>query len=139
MLDLTAWVNKAAPHCDYPVEQEANLDDAQNTRSFPSVSLVPGRDQVQHAGMHPNVKHEVTSEVMLVTAISRGSRDGDDSDELNGIRLTVLSQFINWQPPGADNVVLWQGGQLLKLNNQSIFWVDVLSIEHTFKKVEETL
>jgi len=132
MLDLTAWVDKSQPHCTCQIDLATDLDDAKNTRRFPSVQLVPGRDQVEHAGMHPTVKHTVTSEVLVVTAISRSRRDQENSNELVSTRKSVVGPLINWQPPGANDVILWGGGQLLKLNNQAIFWVDVLSVEHDF-------
>lgn len=139
MLSLAPWLERLdALPAPAPIELAADLKTAQSTRRMPGLLLVPGRDRVTHQAMHPNTRHRVSTEVMLVSAIARHGRAqfGHGKDQLSELREPVLDSLINWLPPGAEIAVRWNGGQLLALNDHALFWVDVLTTDYWWRAKE---
>jgi len=133
MLNLVSWQERlSALPAPAPVSLAADVEAAQATRQVPALLLVPGRDTVSHAGMHPRIRHRVRSEVLLISAVSRRNRPqaGEASDALATLRQPVLRSLINWLPPGCDVAVTWQGGRLLAMASHALFWVDVLATDY---------
>lgn len=132
MLDLEPWANHLEGKAPCVVEIAADVQEALKSRAFPSVLLVPMREKVAHAELTSGARHRVTAEVMLITAVSRSHRRfaGSSRDQLNALRRPLLQALINWMPPAADIEVRWQSGELLNLDAQALFWVDVMTTEY---------
>ncbi|MEX2475064.1 hypothetical protein [Marinobacter sp.] len=132
MLNLEPWADRLKDAAPCVVDIAADVDEALKSRAFPTVILVPMRERVAHAGLSGTTRHKVTAEVMLVTAVSRSHRRfaAESRDQLNALRKPLLTQLINWLPPEADIEVQWTGGELLNLNAQALFWVDVMTTEY---------
>lgn len=132
MLNLEPWAARLADAAPCPVEIAADVEEAMKSRAFPSVLLVPMREKVSHSQLSSGARHRVRAEVMLISAVSSSQRrfGGEARDQLNAIRTPLLQALINWMPPESDVEVHWQGGELLKLNAQALFWVDVLTTEY---------
>lgn len=132
MLNLEPWAERIKSDAPCVVEIAADVDEALKAQASPSVLLVPMREKVSHTELSGMTRHRVKAEVMLITAVSRSQRRfaGTSRDQLNALRKPLLQQLINWLPPDSDIEVHWQGGELLKMNAQALFWVDVLTTEY---------
>lgn len=132
MLDLKAWVDRLTGYI--PCEPQLILDDeqAKNVRGYPCVLISPGQEQVAHSETSAMVRHRVTSEVLIVYGVAKSARGHGElsRDALHEIRKPVLERLLNWTPPGADTPVIWMGGELLQLNNQGLYWADVLTTDY---------
>ena len=144
MLSLTPWRDRLNAIDGLPaVQLAADVEAVQNTPHFPSMMLVLGRDTVSHGPMSNQARHQVKTEVLLVTGIARRNQPlgpvatGSD-DALAKMREPALQALINWMPPGADIPVKWQRGQLLALKSNALFWADVLTAEYWWPLKETT-
>lgn len=132
MLNLEPWAERLEGKAPCAVEIAADVQEALKSRAFPSVLLVPMREKVTHTELSSGARHRIQAEVMLISAVARSHRRfaGSSRDQLNALRQPLLSELINWLPPGSDVEVRWQSGELLNMNAQALFWVDVLTTEY---------
>jgi hypothetical protein len=132
MLNLEPWADRLKDVAPCAVEIAADVGEAMKSRAFPAVLLVPAREKVSHAALSGLTRHKVNAEVMLITAVSRSHRRfaAQSRDQLNALRKPLLESLINWLPPESDIEVQWQGGELLNLDAQALFWVDVMTTEY---------
>lgn len=133
MLDLQAFATRISTP-DLTAQLAVSVDTAQQTRKLPSMVVVPGRDKVitQPLSQGAGARHRVAVEIMVVTGVQRGNEVLGEAmkDQLKALREPMLRQLINWLPDGADVEVHWQGGQLLSLTNNALFWVDAFKTEY---------
>lgn len=131
MLDLAEWAERISTPTQGAV-LAADVDAAQQSRTLPSVVLVPGRDTVVSAPLSAGARHRIATEVLVVTGIRRGNQALGEKmvDELRQLRQPTLARLINWLPEGADIEVSWQGGRLLSLTSTALYWVDVFKTEY---------
>jgi len=150
MLNLQPWAERLEFAAPCPVEVAADVEEALKSRAFPSVLLIPMSEQVSHAELTGTTRHRVATQVMLVSAVSRSNRrfGGASRDQLNVLRRPLVHTLINWIPPpfGVESTswyeyfslpvlvpagpVGWLGGELLNLDAQALFWVDIFKIEY---------
>lgn len=133
MLDLQAVAARISTPT-LAAQLAVSADAAQQVRILPSMVVVPGRDKVvtQPLSQGAGARHRVATEVMVVTAVQRGNQVLGDAarDQLKTLREPMLQQLINWLPEGADVEMYWQGGQLLSLTSNALFWVDAFKTEY---------
>lgn len=133
MLILTEWVDRLAPVIR-SVDLAVNVDAAQQVRSLPNVSVIPGREMVKTAPRSVGAadEHRVAAEVLVVTGVKRGNQPlgGPLVDQLRDLRQPMLQELIGWLPTGMDIEVAWQGGRLLSLTTAALFWVDAFKTEY---------
>jgi len=132
MLNLEPWADRLKTVAPCDVEIAGDVNEALKSRAFPSVLLVPGREKVTHTELSGFTRHRVLAEVMVISAVSRSHRRfaGESRDQLSELRKPLLKELINWLPPEAEIEVKWQGGELLNLNAQALFWADVMTTEY---------
>lgn len=133
MLDLQAVAERIST-TTLTAQLAVSADAAQQVRVLPSMVVVPGRDKVvtQPLSQGAGARHRVATEVMVVTAVQRGNQVLGEvaRDQLKTLREPMLQQLINWLPEGADIEMYWQGGQLLSLTSNALFWVDAFKTEY---------
>jgi len=133
MLDLQAVANRISTQT-LTAQLAVSADAAQQVRTLPSMVVVPGRDKVvtQPLSQGAGARHWVASELLVVTGVLRGNQvlGKDARDQLKTLREPMLQQLINWLPEGADLEMYWQGGQLLSLTSNALFWVDAFKTEY---------
>src|SRR5690554_7626247 len=133
MLNLADWVDRISTPTNKAV-MAADVDAAQQARKLPAVIVVPGRETVATAPLSVGggARHRIVAEVLVVTAVARGNQPLGASmvDELKALRQPILQQLIDWLPAGSDTEVAWQGGQLMSLKSNAIYWVDAFKTEY---------
>ncbi|NWO05375.1 MAG: hypothetical protein HLX50_06650 [Alteromonadaceae bacterium] len=132
MLNLEPWAKRLEGAAPCPVEIAADVQEALTSRASAAVLLVPMRENVTHSELSDGARHRIRAEVGLITSVSRSKRrfSGASRDQLNALRQPLLQELINWMPPASDIEVRWQSGELLNMDAQSLFWVDVLTTEY---------
>ncbi len=133
MLNLADWVTRISTSTTKAV-MAADVDAAQQSRRLPAVIVVPGRETVVTAPLSAGAgsRHRIIAEVLVVTAVPRGNQPLGEKmvDELKVLREPTLQQLINWLPAGSDIEVAWQGGQLMSLKSNALYWVDAFKTEY---------
>lgn len=133
MLNLADWVARISTPAARAV-MAADVDAAQQSRTLPAVVVVPGRETVATAPLSAGAgaRHSIVAEVLVVTAVQRSNQPLGAAmvDQLKAIREPMLQQLINWLPPGSDIEVAWQGGQLMSLKSNALYWVDAFKTEY---------
>ncbi|MDM8181258.1 phage tail terminator protein [Marinobacter salarius] len=133
MLDLVEWVNRISTPEQQAV-MAADVDAAQQSRTLPALVVVPGRETVVTAPLSAGAgsRHRIVAEVLVVTAVPRGNQPlgAKMVDELKALREPTLQQLINWLPTGSDIEVTWQGGQLMALKSNALYWVDAFKTDY---------
>lgn len=135
MIDLTDWITRLEPAAgDTKIELVANTKVAEDTATVPAIFLCHGRNRVQHAEHHPDARHKVKAEVVLVTVAARENQNlaGAARDTLTEMRKPLIKKLVNWLPDDADTSVRWNGGQLLNVDSTAIYWGDVFSCDYWF-------
>lgn len=137
MLNLTDWVDRISTP-EQPAVMAADVDAAQQSRTLPALIVVPGRETVVTAPLSfgAGSRHRIAAEVLVVTAVPRGNQPLGEKmvDELKELRQPTLQQLINWLPPGSDIEVTWQGGQLMALKSNALYWVDAFKTEYWWEQ-----
>lgn len=133
MLDLVEWVNRISTP-EHKAVMAADVDAAQQSRTLPALVVVPGRETVFTAPLSAGAgsRHRIAAEVLVVTAVPRGNQPlgAKMVDQLKALREPTLQQLINWVPTGSDIEVTWQGGQLMALKSNALYWVDAFKTEY---------
>lgn len=133
MIRLDSWITHLEPVANgVKIELVADTESAQDTASVPAIFLCHGRNRVSHAPHHPDTRHKVNAEVILVTVAERENQNlaGKARDTLTEMREPLIKRLVNWLPADADTSVRWNGGQLLNLDSTAIYWGDVFSCEY---------
>jgi hypothetical protein len=133
MLDLVEWVNRISTP-EQKAVMAADVDAAQQSRTLPALVVVPGRETVITTPLSAPAgsEHRIAAEVLVVTAVPRGNQPlgAKMVDQLKALREPTLQQLINWLPTGSDIEVTWQGGQLMALKSNALYWVDAFKTEY---------
>ncbi|MDX1755884.1 MAG: hypothetical protein R3175_07495 [Marinobacter sp.] len=151
MLDLTPWAERISTS-EITAVLAADLDAAQNSRRFPVLALVPGRDKITTAPLSQGTRHRVTAQVLVVSGVGRGNQALGEQmvDRLAGLRRMVVHRLVGWTPPPVgisvpdrtwydyselpvmehDTEVSWAGGQLLSMSQNAVYWVDAFTTDY---------
>jgi hypothetical protein len=62
--------------------------------------------------------------VLFAIRNRRDARSQANLNDLNPIRKAVMANLIGWLPPGADDLVSFSGGKLLRIQDGILWWQD---------------
>ena len=105
--------------------------------TLPAAFVLPGQETARAnslaSGVHNQVRLRIR--VYLFVKFAGDALGGRANDYLEALRAPLREALMAWQPPGADGVIEFDGGQPEQLANGILVWRDQFAVDGYYRRV----